>query len=120
MSNLAPKKSDPNRDLQARQIAVGLLDKQIAALRDAVNREFELRNWLAEHNAPEVLLKRSNDILDGFAAGIARLKSTRSEIVKSYPDELDQFTETLLEDIENIPYPYDGQFPNEAPNPPKI
>lgn len=34
------------------------------------------------------------------------------------PDALDPFTENLLEDIENIPYPYDGQFPNEAPNPP--
>ena len=35
-----------------------------------------------------------------------------------YPDELDPFTEALLEDIDKIPYPYDSQFPNEAPNPP--
>ena len=34
------------------------------------------------------------------------------------PDQLDPFTETLLQDIDKIPYPYDSQFPNEAPNTP--
>lgn len=103
MSNLAPIKSD----LLKKQIAkdsIELTEKQIKCLSDALNREFGIRIWLTEHDAPEILIKRSNDMIYGFEKGIERLEKLKSSLVEIYPDELDPFTETLLQDIDKIPY----------------
>lgn len=102
MSNTAPKKSDVLKKQIAKD-TVELSNKQLDCLCDLVNKERDLIDWLLQNNAPEILIRRSHDLLVGYEESMERIKKMKSSLVESYPDELDPFTETLLQDIEKIP-----------------
>lgn len=102
MSNIAPKKSDLLKKQISKDI-VKLSDRQLVALRDLVNKERDLIQWLLQNNAPGILISRSQDLLVSYERDTERIEKIRSSLVEIYPDELDPFTETLLQDIDKIP-----------------
>ena len=102
MSNIAPKKSDLLKKQNSKDI-VKLSDRQLVALRDLVNKERDLIQWLLQNNAPGILISRSQDLLVSYERDTERIEKIRSSLVEIYPDELDPFTETLLQDIDKIP-----------------
>ena len=102
MSNIAPKKSDLLKKQISKDI-VKLSDRQLVVLRDLVNKERDLIQWLLQNNAPGILISRSQDLLVSYERDTERIEKIRSSLVEIYPDELDPFTETLLQDIDKIP-----------------